>query len=64
MAHHINKVMQKAGLGYNQEECFEILSAYERLYFIDEAHQEESEPISLEQKRKMYSRNVGDDETH
>ncbi len=57
--HQINIIMHKVGHGYGQDELLEILSTYERLYFIDEASHITTEPNSLDEKRKRYNLNLG-----
>ena len=36
--HTLNKIMYKVGMAYDKDELLDILSTYERVYFIDVSH--------------------------
>ena len=50
--------MNKTGIGHGQDELLELLSAYERLYFIDESLNNHLENITLIETRKKYRANL------
>jgi 5-hydroxyisourate hydrolase-like protein (transthyretin family) len=52
--HILNKVMYKAGMAYDKDELLDILSTYERVYFIDVSHQ-----VTLDEIKSKYRGNLG-----
>lgn len=52
--HSLNKVMYKVGMAYDKDELFDILSTYERVYFIDVSHH-----VTLDEIENKYRGNLG-----
>lgn len=52
--HKINKVMYRVGMGYDRDELLDILSTYERVYFIDVSHN-----VTLDEIESRYRGNLG-----
>jgi hypothetical protein len=52
--HTLNKVMYRVGMAYDQDELLDILSTYERVYFIDVAHH-----VPFDEIESNYRGNLG-----
>lgn len=52
--HTLNKVMYKVGMAYDKDEFLDILSTYERVYFIDVALH-----VALDEIERNYRGNLG-----
>ncbi len=52
--HNLNKVMYKVGMAYDKDALLDILSTYERVYFIDVSHH-----VTLDAIENKYRGNLG-----